>query len=247
MTCAAHDVGATPPRPPAESYPRVSYRRIALLVFLAALALTAVNLPAVRNYLHDLNALKDTFQNRGIMGGVLFCAGAALLIAAGVPRLWLCLPAGGLFGFWRGLIWIHVATLIGSYLVFLFVRWTGLHWAARQLERYTLIKALTQQHTPLSVFLVRQLPIHGMVMNVALAASSIGHVDFLIGSFAGFLPQGVVVTLIGSGLGAGRDPRWATLQIVLAVLCGVIVLALLVRSYRRVRMTVTDDKEPLCE
>lgn len=245
MTRAVHDVGPAAPRPPSESLPRVSWRRVALLVLLAVVALTLVNLPDVRARLHDAGGLTSYFQDRGVTGSALFCAAAGILIAAGVPRLWLCLPAGGLFGFWHGLILMQVATLFGSYLVFLLTRWTGLHWAARQLERYTLIKALTRHHTPFSVFLVRQLPIHGMIMNVALAASSVRHVDFLVGSFLGFLPQGIVVTLIGSGLGASSDPYWATLQIVLAVLCGGVVLALLVRTYRRMRTETTGSEEHL--
>jgi uncharacterized membrane protein YdjX (TVP38/TMEM64 family) len=58
-------------------------------------------------------------------------------------------------------------------------------------------------HDPsvLTVFLVRQLPIAGVVPNLVLGVTPVKHRVFLIGSFLGLLPATVLVSLIGSGLG----------------------------------------------
>jgi uncharacterized membrane protein YdjX (TVP38/TMEM64 family) len=60
----------------------------------------------------------------------------------------------------------------------------------------------------------------------------VGHLDFLLGSFIGFLPQGIVVSLIGSGIGKPDDPRLATTQLLLALLCAVAVAAVIYRAIR---------------
>jgi len=130
---------------------------------------------------------------------------------------------------------MQCATLGGSYLTFLFMRWAGAQWAIRTLERHAVVRALTRNHTPLSVFMVRQLPIHGLVMNAALAASAVSHRDFLLGSFFGFLPQGIVVTLIGSGICKPNDPRLASVQLLLALLCAVLVAAMIYRLVRSLK------------
>jgi uncharacterized membrane protein YdjX (TVP38/TMEM64 family) len=221
-----HASSATPPAP------RISWRKLTLVALVVVIALMLVNTPAVRVQLGNWRAVKDQIRSYGVPGMLACTFSAGALIACGVPRLWLCVPAGGLYGFWLGLLLMQCATLGGSYVTFLIVRWTGLHYAVRQLERHALVRALTRNHTPWSVFMVRQLPLHGMAMNMALAASSVGHLDFLLGSFIGFLPQGIVVTLIGSGIGKPDDPRLATTQLLLALLCAVAVAAVIYRAIR---------------
>jgi hypothetical protein len=54
--------------------------------------------------------------------------------------------------------------------------------------------------------MTRQLPISGLVLNVGLGLSPVTSGSFLLGSFLGFLPLGVVVTLVGSGV--VEDHAW---------------------------------------
>ncbi|MCX7003158.1 MAG: VTT domain-containing protein [bacterium] len=212
--------------------PRRPLRKIMLLALVVGVALVVVNTPGLRAHVSNLHELKHDVKALGAAGALGFTVLAGALIALGVPRLWLCVPAGGLYGFWLGLLLTQCAALGGSYLTFLFMRWAGAQWAIRKLERHAVVRALTRNHTPFSVFMVRQLPIHGLVMNAALAASSVNHRDFLIGSFLGFLPQGIVVTLIGSGIGKPNDPRLASVQLLLALLCAAAVAVMIYRMVR---------------
>jgi uncharacterized membrane protein YdjX (TVP38/TMEM64 family) len=52
-----------------------------------------------------------------------------------------------------------------------------------------------------SVFLVRQIPIAGIVPNLIFALTPVRHRVFLVGSFLGYLPSAAWVALIGSGIG----------------------------------------------
>jgi uncharacterized membrane protein YdjX (TVP38/TMEM64 family) len=53
------------------------------------------------------------------------------------------------------------------------------------------------------VFLVRQVPVHGSLTNLALGLSGVRHYQFLIGSGIGMLPEAVPAALIGAGLVSG--------------------------------------------
>lgn len=206
-----------------------------VLALVVGVALVVVNTPDLRDYVGNMQAFKHYVKSLGAAGMLGFAVLAGAAITVGVPRLWLCVPAGGLFGFWLGLLVMQVATLGGSYLTFLCLRWAGVQWAIRNLERHAVVRALTRNHTPVSIFMVRQLPIHGAVMNAALAASAVNHRDFLLGSFLGFLPQGIVATLIGSGIGKPNDPRLASVQLLLALLCAGAVAAMVYRIVRSLK------------
>ncbi len=245
MTTAPHAPRTTPApcvttAATAALVPRWPVRKLMLLALVIGVALVVVNTPGLHAYVSNLQAFKHDIQARGAAGALGFTVLAAALIALGVPRLWLCVPAGGLYGFWLGLLLTHCAALGGSYLTFLFMRWAGVQWAIRKLERHAVVRAVTRHHTPLSVFMVRQLPIPGLVMNAALAASTVTHHDFLLGSFWGFLPQGIVVTLLGSGIGKPNDPRLASAQLLLALLCAVAVAAMIYRIVRSLKAPALD-------
>ena len=48
--------------------------------------------------------------------------------------------------------------------------------------------------------LARQLPLHGMLINLCLGLSHVKHRDFLTGTAAGVLPEAIPATLVGAGL-----------------------------------------------
>ena len=61
--------------------------------------------------------------------------------------------------------------------------------------------------TVASVALMRMLPVSNVIINAGLALSHVGNRAFLLGSLVGFLPQGVVAVVIGSGM--AEDVPWA--------------------------------------
>ncbi|NMG02078.1 hypothetical protein, partial [Azoarcus taiwanensis] len=86
-----------------------------------------------------------------------------------------------------------------------------------------------------SVALVRMLPVSNMILNVGLSLSRVGNRAFLFGTLLGFMPQGVVAVLVGSGVGEEVVLRGAV-QIGIAA---VILVVVMVWSARRLRARKT--------
>ena len=123
----------------------------------------------------------------------------AVLVAIGVPRLALCVIAGMALGFWSGLLWAQLGTFLGNYAMFMFARMAGQEWAQRHLAHRVSLQKIAQQRGALGVILARQLPLPGLVINLACALLPIRHPDFVIGTIIGQLPQAIPFTLIGAG------------------------------------------------
>jgi uncharacterized membrane protein YdjX (TVP38/TMEM64 family) len=193
-----------------------SARKFLALVLAVALCLIVLHATPAGRALRSLQGLKDAVQAAGIWGPAVFAGLAALLSAVGCPRLALCLAAGLMFGFARGLALATGATLAGSYLTFLFARWSGRDWVSARLRRFPRMRALMGRQSVFTVFLARQLPITNIVINLLLSLTSVGHGVFLVGSLLGFLPTGAVATLSGSSLGK-QDPAASALQLTAAL------------------------------
>jgi uncharacterized membrane protein YdjX (TVP38/TMEM64 family) len=180
-----------------------SGRKFLLMALVVALCMVIVHQTPLRQYVTDpeARAWKTGIQAAGMWGPILYLAATTLLIAVGMPRLLFCMLGGMLFGFVRGFLLGQFASLFGSYLTFAFARWSGREWVRRRIERNSRLRDLLQHPSMFSVFLVRQIPIAGIVPNLIFALTPVRHRVFLVGSFLGYLPSAAWVALIGSGIG----------------------------------------------
>jgi len=170
-------------------------------VFLAIIALgAAAYFTPLKTWLAQGQIVKDQLAVFGLAAPLVFTAAAALLTAVGMPRLLLCSLGGLVFGFAWGLAWAQIGTLLGSYAVFLFVRWRGQDYALNRCPRLRGFSQNLESRGLLSVVLIRQLPLNGFYNTVFLGLTPVGHGDFLLGSLLGFLPLGVAACLLGAGL-----------------------------------------------
>lgn len=183
-----------------------------------------------------LDALTDLDQTLLAGGGgsaaawfVLITAG---LMAIGMPRLVFYVLGGIAFGFWSGLLLALIGSLIGSFIAFRVARWGGRDWLIARFGKHRLFARISgTKPTVTSVALVRMLPVSNMILNVGLSLSRVGNRAFLFGTLVGFLPQGVVAVLIGSGVGEETVLQGAA-QIGAAA---IILVAVMVWSARRLR------------
>jgi uncharacterized membrane protein YdjX (TVP38/TMEM64 family) len=144
----------------------------------------------------------------------------AVLVAVGVPRLLLC-PIGGMaFGFWQGLLWAQLGTMLGYYATFLFVRWSGRDFILRKWPRLNRYTRFSRKNGMISVLLIRQLPITGFYINLLLGLIPLSHADFLLGTVIGILPAAVPATLVGSGASAFSSGE-SKLYTLLAIAAGI--------------------------
>jgi uncharacterized membrane protein YdjX (TVP38/TMEM64 family) len=188
-----------------------SWRRVALLAAVIVLLLAIVYLSPLREYLGRAAEVKRHIQALGVLAPLAVTGGVALLVALGFSRLLLCVLAGMALGFWSGLLWAQLGTLMGNYLLFLAVRHGGRAWAERRLAKWPRLHDLVRNEGLAGVILARQLPVPGLVINLACGLLPVRHRDFLLGTAIGQLPEAVPCTLIGAGVLKASPARSAGL------------------------------------
>jgi uncharacterized membrane protein YdjX (TVP38/TMEM64 family) len=216
-----------PPAPPAaepsgEVVAAVPWRKILVLAAVVLGLLTVVYLSPLRQYLGHVREVSASIKRLGLLGPVVFMGSVAMLVAVGFPRLAFCVIAGMALGFWSGLFWTQLGTLLGNYAVFLLVRLHGRGWAERYVSRHGRLHSLIRREGITGVILARQVPVPGLLINLACGLLSLRHRDFLLGTAIGQLPQAIPCTLIGAGAIAASFGK-SVGAIGLAVLCAVLL------------------------
>lgn len=210
---------------------RTTLRLLALLGVMAAILLLVFGTP-LGDFIQDREAIEGLAQlaRSGELPAVIgFIAASSLLIMVGTPRLIFFTFGSFAFGFAPGLFYSLCGCLIGSFLAFSVARWGARAWLNQHFGGKPYVRRIVEaQPSILSIALFRFLPISNALINIALALSSTGLRAFFLGSLLGYLPQGMIASLIGSGL--AQDAPWAgTLQIGIA---GVLLLTLLLWTAR---------------
>lgn len=202
---------------------------LVLLAAIAASLLTLAYAPpfdfSLLDWQNQGNALTAFFQTGGARANLGFVALSAVLIMVGTPRLLFFGLGGFVFGFWEGLLWSLCGSLLGSFIAFRTARWAGRDWLAKRFGQHRHFgQVINAQPGVASVTLIRLLPISNVIINIGLAVSSVNSRAFLAGSLIGFLPQGILGVLVGSGLTddsalSGSAPIGIAALLLLAVLC----------------------------
>lgn len=192
--------GGLPPGEGNSSAPGLPWKPI-VVCGVIVLALAVVYFSPLKAYLQQVQEIKGQLQSLGLAGRLGYTVAVGVLVAMGVPRLIFC-PIGGMaFGFVEGLGWTQTATLMGYYAIFLFVRWGGRGWVLRHWPRLGGVHEAFGAHPVVAIFLIRQLPISGLIINLFLGLSHVRHRHFLLGTVLGLLPEAILLTLVGSGAG----------------------------------------------
>ncbi len=194
------------PRPPAaeeaagEAAAKPPWRKVVWMAAIVAGLLALVYLSPLRHYLGHLRELSDSIKGLGLLGPLVLTCSVAMLVAVGLPRLLFCVIAGMALGFWSGLFWTQLGTLVGNYAVFLLVRLHGRDWAERYVSKRGRLHSLIRREGIAGVILARQVPVPGLLINLACGLVSLRHRDYLVGTLIGQLPQAIPFTLIGAGV-----------------------------------------------
>jgi uncharacterized membrane protein YdjX (TVP38/TMEM64 family) len=206
-------------------------------VFLAVIALGAVAyLTPLRIWLTEGELIKQELAQLGIGAPLVFTLAAAVLTAIGIPRLLLCSLGGLAFGFAAGLLWTQIATVLGSYATFVFVRRRGSDYALMRFPRLQGFSRHLETKGIMAVILLRQLPMNGFYNNVFLGLTPVSHRDFLVGSLVGYLPLGLTACLIGAGLlqpDFSKSMQYLLLALVLSLGLGFLLRQLILRRKTR--------------
>jgi len=207
------------------------YGRVVIVCGVLAAALIALYLASPKDLVERAGEIKAWLDKLGWAAPAVFTAGAAVLVAAGVPRLLLCAIGGLAFGFWQGLLWTHVGTVAGSYATFLFVRWGGRDFVLRRWPRIRGYSDLVSARGLVSILIARQIPVSGFLVSSLLGLTHVGHFDFLAGTAIGIVPEAIPATLVGAGVAQGSLGR--TMSYLLAAAVWFVIIGLVVRRLRR--------------
>ena len=192
-----------------------------MIVFaVLALALTVMMCTPLREYLGNFKYIKAQLRSVGCYAPVIYMACVFTLVSIGVPRLLFCPIGGFAFGFIEGLLWTQLATLFGYYVTFLFVRWGGREYVLHHWMKLGRLQKIFDLPAIPAVIIVRQLPISGLITNLMLGLAPIRHLDFLVGTVIGLLPEAIPFTLVASGtvkLGGGEHIGYVVAATVLLI------------------------------
>ncbi len=149
----------------------------------------------------DVQTLRTYLKGDDLWAELTFIGIVTVLVAIGMPRL-LFYGLGGLaFGFWLGLLLAQIGSLAGSFLTFFAIRHGGRDLLEARFGQHRFFSKILRVRSSIkAVVLIRQLPLHGLMITGGLALSQVTTRVFLLGTFIGFLPQGVLATLISSGV-----------------------------------------------
>lgn len=170
-----------------------------ILIILALVLSPFILMLPFKDWLQQAGEIRQVLVSLGYAAPVLFFLVSAILTALGFPRLIFCSTGGWLFGFTYGFALSHFATLAGAFGMFMLARKSK---PESFLNRYPKLKSLKIPQAGggwWTVLMIRQLPIGGLYNDVLLGWSRVSSRDFWIGTFLGFLPQGITASLVGAG------------------------------------------------
>lgn len=228
------------PGNPEEIHWRKPIIKAALMLLILLGLLIALYQSPLHTYLQDVRNLSQQWSKFGVLAPLVFMGTCAILVAIGCPRLILC-PIGGMaFGFWEGLFWSQLGTLLGCYAIFSFVRWGGRDLVLRFWPKAGKLHLFFGKHGLLSVIVIRQLPLPSVLLNVVFGLSPARHRDFLLGTVIGILPEAIPCTLIGSSAmqGSFGQSAWQmglAIGLLVAVWIGLGVLVRVTRAAKQAR------------
>lgn len=172
--------------------------KVLVQILLLVGGICIMYLPPIQEQLGNIHGICEKLHALGWSAPVVFILSVAVLVAVGVPRLMLC-PIGGMaFGFFWGLLWTQIGTILGFYGTFLLVRWAGQDFILTRWPRLKRFTNISGRSGIITVLLARQLPIPGFYITILLGLLPLSNMDFILGTAIGILPAAIPATLLGS-------------------------------------------------
>lgn len=191
-----------------QTHPLVRLAPLAAIVVIAVLGVVflrdAFSFEALRDNRERLLAYRDAHY---LLAAIGFIAVYVLIVGFSLPGATIATLTGGfLFGVFPGVLFNVIAATIGATLIFLAARWgLGDRLAARMNTSDGLIKRIKDgidANQWSMLFLIRLVPaVPFFVANLVPGLVGVPLVRFVISTFFGIIPGGLVFTSVGAGLG----------------------------------------------
>jgi uncharacterized membrane protein YdjX (TVP38/TMEM64 family) len=212
--------------------PNNTRRRRTLFIVLAILAFAASAFfwgPPVWRFLSDRAGIEAFLHSLGPWGPIGLIAVQTLQVFLLPIPGFFGLLGGFLYGFWAGLLYTQIGTVLGSMIAFFLARWFGRPLVARMVkpDQLARVDALIRNRGPfffLLYFWAPYLPKDAMCYVAGL--TPISPFRFLLACFFGRLLGSVGATLVGAGVWQIQIPTWGW------VFIGAVVVLLLFLAAR---------------
>jgi uncharacterized membrane protein YdjX (TVP38/TMEM64 family) len=224
------------PRIPDSQNPRIpEFRNFRIKTYLPILAalITLLLLPRLLG-LAGLNQewLKQVCSAPGGYGELIYLGLGGILVGIGFSRQVVCFLGGFVFGPGKGLVLATMASGLGCLLAVGAARLFRSRFRNRFGSRLDKIDAFLSQNSFHAAMAIRFLPVgSNLLTNVGAGVSRISVPGFFWGSMIGYLPQTVIFTVMGSGVGVSS--YWMITMGTVLLGASALLSQRMFRSYRR--------------
>ena len=194
--------------------PHTAQRLLPLLVILVVAAVGAFTLRDHLNF-ETLAANRETLaafrDNHYLLAAIIFIAIYVVIVAFSLPGATIATLTGGfLFGVFPGALFNISAATFGAVVIFLAARWgLGEKLAAKMEGADGTIKKIKDgidENQWSMLFLIRLVPaVPFFIANLIPALVGVSLWRFVVSTFLGIIPGGLVYTSVGAGLGEVFD------------------------------------------
>ncbi len=160
----------------------------------------------LQHLLSYLNSWHDSLQSYGWWGVWAYALGLIVLQMALVPLAVFGLAAGAIFGFWKGVIAITIATNIGAIVNFLVSRYVARGTVTRYLahhEKFRLIDAAIGREGGKIVALLRVCPLPFGLANYCYGLTSVRFGPYALATFLAIIPANCFFVWLGASAHEG--------------------------------------------
>lgn len=179
-------------------------------IFIALLAAGAFFIHrGTLNTMFDQHALAASLHVHGwrvVPGWIL---AGALFTAIGGPRQMLAFAAGFIFGALPGALYSTLVTLLGCLITMAVSRSLLSDMILARYPRHVAsLRNLFEWHGWLTIAMIRFFPVGSNVLtNLFAGTAHIGVFSMVVGSFIGYLPQMLIFSYAGAGMGASSTEQ----------------------------------------
>ncbi len=166
-----------------------------LFVLVAVLALF---LSGVFDFLHDRGKVEDFFQDSGALGPIIFILAFIAAQPLSLPGAALIIPATFVWSWWEVFIYSMIGGIVASTIGFAVSRWIAQDWVRKRLPK-KLLKwdQRLSERAFLSVVVLRLVTGYAPAADWALGISKVQWRDFLLGTAIGLVPITALLAIFG--------------------------------------------------
>ncbi|MGB7345963.1 MAG: VTT domain-containing protein [Pirellulaceae bacterium] len=190
-----------------------------------------------------LAPLQSWLNQAGMGAPVLFVLVAIVLMSVIMPKTFVSISAGALFGTTRGAFLVTIIAVSAALINYFIGRWCLSQWIDRRLNQNTaerakwpkVLRDLASEGNLGFHLLFRFAPIPSMIVNYSMGAANARLAPFLTGALVGVLPQ--LLWVHGGTLAQINQPadigNWRLASTAVSILAAIAVSILLPRQVMR--------------